>query len=380
MNAENQHEVQASYTQKGRKWEHEAAIELFDSSNMLSCEAPCGICLRGHASRMYAQKSFNVYFRDSYGTKKMEYPLLGDTSTSSSGEPVTTYKSFCLRLGGNDAETLGYRDSLLQETLNEYDYATQASRPAIVFLKGEFYGIYSLAEKCSDSYIESHYGVDSKNVVMFEDGELDEGVDEDQALYDELVEYAERDLADEATWNEFSNVVDVQSMADFYAAQLYIGNFDFNETNNCRIWRSRDSEEGNAYADGRWRWMLYDTEYSSGLYKQAMTRADYDTVERYLKICPLFAAAMRNPTFRELVRNRIVDLSQNAFEPTRITTLFDEWWVVWEPWINLSCKRFATKIDSAEQSLTFAKDFFTRRADYIIDFFDLHVAEIAAQS
>ena len=376
----NQHEVQANYTQKGRDWEREATIELFDGSNTLSYEAPCGIRLRGRVSRIYAQKSFNVYFKDSYGTKKMEYPLFGDIATSSNGDPVTTYKSFCLRSGGNDTELLRYRDSLLQETLGGYDYATQASRPAIVFLNGEFYGVYSLAEKYSDSYIESHYGVDSKNVVMFEDGELDEGVDEDQALYNELIEFAERDLADEATWNEFNNVVDVQSMADYYATQLFIGNYDFDETQNCRIWRARDPEEDSAYADGRWRWMLYDTEFSTGLYGLQVTQADYDTMKQYLEICPLFAAAMRNPTFRELVRSRIIDLSQNAFEPTRITTLFDEWWVVWKPWINLSCKRFATKIDSAEQSLTFAKDFFARRADCIIDFFDLHVAEIAAQS
>ena len=146
----NQHEVQANYTQKGRDWEREATIELFDGSNTLSYEAPCGIRLRGRVSRIYAQKSFNVYFKDSYGTKKMEYPLFGDIATSSNGDPVTTYKSFCLRSGGNDTELLRYRDSLLQETLGGYDYATQASRPAIVFLNGEFYGVYSLAEKYSN--------------------------------------------------------------------------------------------------------------------------------------------------------------------------------------------------------------------------------------
>ena len=376
----NQFETQANYTQKGRDWEREATIELFDGSNMLSYEAPCGIRLRGNMSRIYAQKSFNVYFRDSYGVKKMEYPLFGDAATSSEGEPVTTYKSFCLRSGGNDTETLRYRDSLLQQSLDGYDYATQASRPAIVFLNGEFYGVYSLAEKYSDSYVESHYGIDSKNAVLFEDGELDEGVDEDQALYDDLMQYAERDLADDVTWDEFSNVVDVQSMADFYATQIFIGNHDFSETKNYRIWRARDPEEGNTYADGRWRWMLYDTEFSTGLYGIAETQADYDTMGQYLNTCPLFAAAMRNPAFRELVRDRLVDLSQNSFEPTKTSTLFDGWWEIWEPWIDMSCKRFATPISDAEQGLTSAKDFFAQRANYVLDYFDVHAAEIAAQS
>ena len=374
----NRNLTQANYTQKGRDWEREATIELFDGSNTLSYEAPCGIRLRGHVSRIYAQKSFNIYFRDSYGEKKMEYVLFGDAATSSDGTPVTSFKSLCLRSGGNDTEMLRYRDSLLQDALGGYDFATQATRPAIAFLNGEFYGVYSLSEKYSDSYIESHYGIDSKNVVIFEDGEIDEGTDKDQALYDELMGFAERNLADGATWEEFCAAVDVQSMVDCYATQAYIGNIDFHERKNYRVWRARSLDSGNDYGDTRWRYMIYDLEYSTGLYDQSMTKPDFDTVAQYLETCPLFASAMRNPEFRMLMRERLVDLSENAFESESISSMFDAWWTQWDPWIQMSIKRFATDSTTPQWSMNLAKSFFSERASHIIDLYDKNAAAIAS--
>lgn len=375
---EMQFNVQANYTQKGRDWEREAVTEFFDRSNELTHEASCGIRLRGHMSRVYAQKSFNVYLRGSYGMKSLDYDLFADAVTVAGGSPATSFKSFCLRSGGNDTEMLRYRDSLLQHALSGLDFAIQSMRPAIVFLNGEFYGVYSLAEKYSDAYVADHYGVDASNVVIIEDGEIDEGQDSDLALYDELMGFAQRDLADEATWNAFGALVDVQSMADFYAAQIYVGNYDFEETRNCRVWRAREPEADSEYADGRWRWMLFDTEFSCGLYDLPTTKADYDTMGRYLKTCPLFASAMHNSSFRELVRARLVDLSQGAFESAHVSALFDEWWGTWEPWIELSCKRFATKFDMAQWDKGLAIDFFEDRATNVLAFFDKHAAEMSA--
>ena len=372
-----QYLVQANYTQKGRDWEREATIELFDGSSTLSYEAPCGIRLRGHASRIYAQKSFNVYFRDSYGEKKMKYALFSD-ATSLDGAPIASYKSFCLRSGGNDTETLRFRDSLFQSVLKNCDFATQATRPAIAFLNGEFYGVYSLAEKYSDSYVESHFGVDSNNVIIFEDGEIDEGTDGDQALYDQLMGFAEKDLTDDVTWEAFLATMDVQSMADCYATQLYIGNYDFSENKNYRVWRARSLDDSNEYGDTRWRFMIFDLEYSSALYGIGTTQPDYDTVAQYLETCPLFASAMRNPAFRSMVRERLIDLAETAFESNSVNAAFDNWWSIWEPWIALSCKRFATKPEVPRKSLESAKTFFSERAQHIIGHYDEHAAIIAA--
>ena len=376
LSNEDQWLVQANYSQSGKKWERPATIELFDCSNELSCESPCGVRLRGHVSRIYAQKSFNIYFRDDYGAKRLEYPLLGDAARDIDGVPVESYKSFCLRAGGNATEHERFRDSLFQSQLSGQRFATQAARPAIAFLNGEFYGVFSLMEKYSDAYLESHYGVSKDNVMIFEDGELDEGLDEDQALYDELMAFAQCDLSDESEWEAFCSSVDVESMAQYYAAQLYIANRDFYENKNCRVWRVREPEDGMEFGDGRWRWMIFDTEFSAGLYGSSSTQPDTDTIGEKLETCALFAAAMRNASFRSLMREHLEGYATGVLSPETMTDAFDSWWKAWKPWIAMSCKRFATSFDHAQYSYEKARQFFIDRPGFILPYFEEHAAEM----
>lgn len=369
---ENQYLLQANFTQKGKEWERLAHLELFDCSNNLSCEVPCGIRLKGKMARAYAQKSFNVYLRESYGQDVMEYALLDGARSALDGSPITSFKRFSLRSGGNATEALGFRDSLFQELLKGYAFSTQASRPAILFLNGEFYGVFSLMEKYSDSYVESHFGVDSKNVVIVEDGEIDEGEDEDLALYDKLMEFAGLDLTDTGTWNDFLGVVDINSMVDYYAAELFIGNIDSSETGNIRLWRVRQPEGGKEYGDARWRWMLYDTEFCAELYGIEWTTAGFDHLGRCLEKCPLFASAMRNAEFRAMMRERLEDYASNVFEPANFSAVLDSWWSTWEPWIELSHRRFAVRSEAAQWDLDHLRHYFSYRAELVLAHFDDH--------
>ena len=370
--------LQANYMQRGRDWERCANLELFDGANCLSYEAPCGIRLHGNYSRSFAQKSFNIYFRGSYGMSHMDYDLFDGAQSEASGLPISSFKSFCLRSGGNSTEMMRFKDSFLQQQVADRRVSTLTTRPAVAYLNGEFYGVYNLNEHYSKNYVESHYGVSKDNVVMFEDGFIDEGIEEDLKLYYELIQFCDRDLSDASTWDEFCSVVDVQSMADFYAIELYISNWDFNEWKNYRVWRSREPEGGSEYGDARWRWMLNDLDISAGMYGNYAISAGYDNVGVCLKNCALFASAMHNPSFRELMRECLVDLSEGAFEPDRVLKGLDDWWNAWRPLIELSNKRFNTDMEDAESELSFTKEFFAERDGWILYYYDLHAAEYEA--
>ncbi|MBQ6395678.1 MAG: CotH kinase family protein, partial [Atopobiaceae bacterium] len=330
----------------------------------------------GSFSRIFAQKGFNVYFRKSYGMESLEYPLFGDAAVSAEGEPIENFESFCLRPGGNGTESLPFRDSLLQELLSDGAALTQISRPAIVFLNGEFYGVVCLNEKYSDAYFESHFGVDADNVVLIKDGEVDEGEDEDIELYDALQAYAERDLSDEAAWNEFSEVADTRSLADYFAAQICICNTDLQNERNILLWRSREVEDGNPYGDTRWRWILYDLDYTCGMYDQGSTPREHDIVGQYLDTIPLFAQAMRNADFRDMVRERLVELVEGPLGNTRAVEAFRTRWDAWKPWMEMGAKRFALDARMAEYDFAGIKVFFTGHAESILRIFDEHAAEL----
>ncbi len=137
-------EYQGNYSQKGKAWERPASIEIFDGSEYIT--GYCGIRLCGHYSRVLAQKSFNIYFRKDYGTKELKYPLFPD-AVSADGSTLTAYKSFKLRSGGNHTEFLKFPDTMIQYLVRDLDFSTQSARPAILYLNGEYMGIYVMTEK-----------------------------------------------------------------------------------------------------------------------------------------------------------------------------------------------------------------------------------------
>ena len=198
-------ECQGNYTQHGRDWERDAVFELFDGEDALTVSAPVGIRVRGGASRWFGQRSLNLYFREGDG---LEYPLFPDL-TGADGTVLDHYSTVSLRNGGNDAEWNKFRDPMISELASGMRFMTMPSRPAILFLNGEYWGILNIRQKYDDHALEDIYGVDRHNVVVIKEMELDEGEDEDLALYEELMSFAERDLTDPAEWDAFQQTVDI---------------------------------------------------------------------------------------------------------------------------------------------------------------------------
>ncbi len=303
----------ANYTQKGRDWERSALVEIIDGDDVLLTGA--GVRIQGGSSRMFPQKSFNLYFREDYSG-----PLQADLFHNG----VELHKSLTLRNGGNDTETLKFKDAWLQHMLAGLDFTTLASRPVLVYINGEYWGPYTLQEKYGSTFIREHYG--AEEIVMIKEGELEEG--SDYALYEDLIAFADRDLADPAVWAAFCDVMDVQSMADFFAAQIYIGNADWRPDKNIALWRSVPRGEG--LCDGRWRFLLYDTEYSSALYGQDVTAAAFDHYAQAVQTFPLFAAAMRNPDFQALYRQSL-ETVRTRFAPEKVAASLEQYLAVWQP-------------------------------------------------
>jgi len=315
---------EGNYTQHGKEWERQALLDIYDSGNHI--QIPAGVRIQGHASRAFPQRSFNIYFREKYGAKRLDYDLFGNG--------ITEYKSLTLRNGGNDADRLKFKDAWIQSRLTGLDFATQSSKPAILYINGEYWGIYNLQEKYSDVYIKEHFDIED-DIVMIKEGELEEG---DQfGLYEELLQYSEKDLTDEETWAKFKSIMDVQSMADYYAAQIYIGNGDFGQESNCALWRSVSSGEGPG--DGRWRFMLYDTEYSSSMYGEDVTSSGFNSYKLALENSPLFASAMKNDEFRSLYLQSLENVKTRFRDETVAKTLND-YLDLWEPHMDAFYSRF----------------------------------------
>ena len=369
-----------NYSMRGEDWEREAKMELFDGEDSLTYSADVGIRVRGGTSRVNAQKSLNVYFRKEYGQKYMDYELF-DSCFDANGKVIEQYKSFMLRNGGTEAAVgLKFRDSYLQSLLAGMNFATQSSRPCVVFINGEYWGVYTLSERYSDDQIAAEYGVDKDNIVMIKDGLIDEGIDNDISLYEDLLEYADKDLSNSDTWEEFCQIVDVQSMADYFAAEIYIGNADWSQVWNYALWRTRTAEN-NQYGDGRWRWMMFDTEFSSAMvpHDGENVSADYDHFSVALQNNELFLAAMDNPDFRAMFRSSLSTIADNKFDYGRSMSRLMDYIDVWEPLMGDHYLRYGDFGKNIyRRMISSLADFIEVRNDYIFNIVDNAYADYEA--
>ena len=208
-------------------WERTADVEFFEPGGRAAgFSARAGVRIHGKTTRMLPQKSFGIFARGKYGTERIEYPLFPDL-------PVGSFKSFVLRNGGSDnIATYGavhFRDGLTARLVRSLDLESLAYRPCVVFLNGDYWGIYEIRENLNERYLESHFGVDPDAVDILDDyHRLRPWVVEGSAeTYNELIDFlSSHDLADDSAAGRVEEWMDVDNYLTYMAVQIYFANQD----------------------------------------------------------------------------------------------------------------------------------------------------------
>lgn len=336
--------LDANYKQRGREWERLAAMVMFEFDENGATQVlnqNCGVRVQGNYSRSDVQKGLRLYARKEYGDNNFRYAVFGEDYVNDSGDVMDKYKTLVLRSGGNCAFLAKFNDTFWQSLLHESACDTKHSRPCVVYLNGEYWGLYVLEEDYSNDYFEDVHGVNKDNVVVYkgdaetydigyklDEGEIPQGEGEDY-YFSELLHFFDThsDLKDQAAYDEFVKLVDPESVRDYFAVNVWINNKWDWPGKNWSMWRVTVPEENdNPYGDGRWRFTLYDIEFggvSGGGDARAMTikEANYKTnglldmdTNNPAVLC--FAYLMTNGGFRNDYYDRLLGLAENEFEKT----------------------------------------------------------------
>ena len=202
--------------------------------------------------------------RSGYGQSAIEYPVFD-------GLAVESFERLVLRNSGNDWHgcnpgwcTNGshLRDAVMHRMVAGLGLEVLAYRPASTWINGEYWGIYNLRERSDRQFIESHLGHEDIDLLEFFGGV----VEGDAAHYEGLLEVVRtEDLAAPETYAKVQRLMDVDNFATYQIVQIFHDNQDW-PGNNIKFWRPRTPE-------GRWRWLLYDTDFGLGL-RDSDPRAD----------------------------------------------------------------------------------------------------------
>lgn len=322
-----------NYNQGGPEWERPASIQVFENGKLVY-EQDLGIRLAGNVSRHFAQKSIRLYAREEYGDKKLKYAFFPDLKDIN-GNPIEKFDKVTLRNDGNDSESAFFRDELVQSLCADRAVGTQAEEPCILFIDGEYWGMYHIKERIENSYFASHYDVDKKNVTYVKKSEV-EGSEEIRQEYEDFYNWAmTADLSVEENYQKVADTVDMQSFMDYFAIETYINNYDWlrvgEHPNNILMWRVNEPVEGNPYGDGKWRYVLYDMEYSSNLYGQDGTRPEFNSLKNismetdWYNPGPLFSRLLKNTEFRKAFYENYLEIMENNFNPKRVNEWIDQY-------------------------------------------------------
>lgn len=322
----------ANYNQRGLAWEKPAHFEYFGDDGTSEYRHNVGLRIHGGWSRANNRKSLRLYARNSYGTgNRFYYPFFGDLRAK--GNPdlqVKDFRRLILRNSGNDYEATLYRDALMSDLVKHLPFTTMAFQPIIHFINGEYWGIMNLRERYDQYYLESHFGVSPEDVAILDAwGNIDEGYPEDRAHFFNVVDFAEQNNpVTQSNYDWIKERVDVESLAQYYAAQIYFYNTDWPQ-NNMTFWRNRvgnysiNTPQG---MDGRWSWMLYDTDFGMSMWEQKYQLNGLSRVMRSDASDPssrLFRRLLQNTEFKNQFINIVSDQLNSCFKPAYVLEKVD---------------------------------------------------------
>ncbi|MGZ4056627.1 MAG: CotH kinase family protein [Bacteroidia bacterium] len=368
-------EYPSNYLMRGDDAERPAHIEFYEPDGKLGFESNVGIRINGNATRGYAQKSLRICFREKYGEKEINYSLFPLN-------PVKKFNSFILRNSGNDWDKTMFRDAFMQTLMKNTHLDIQDYRPSVVFMNGEYWGIHNIRERFDENYIVNKYRISADSITILElGGAISYGQKGDEKEFKDLLNFVKKnDLSDDKNYQYVSSKIDVESFSDFLIANIYYCNSDW-PNNNVKFWRYKSDKvnDSSSARDGRWRWMLYDTDWGFGY--NALSSPDNNLLQKTKStgsVGILFSSLIHNKNFSEQFIKRFQYHLNTTFYAASVIALIDKMQKELSPEMQEHIDRWRV-IGSYNQWLSnveVLRDFAIKRpeiqAKQLNDFFNLH--------
>jgi hypothetical protein len=240
--------VKANYWQD---WERPINIAYYEANKVKGFELNAGLAVSG-ARRNMMQKSLRIETNGKYGQKSIDYKIFDD-------KEIRTFSSLILRNGGYpDFQSTLLRDGFMHQLVGqEMNLEYQSNKPSILYVNGNYWGIYNIREKQNEEYLKFNSGIDPEYVDIIENDTI--VIAGDYTHYQNLVDFINRNnLADNQNYELVKQSIDIDNFMNYQIAQIYFANVDW-PGNNIKYWRPRTD-------DGKWRWILFDVDAGFGLW------------------------------------------------------------------------------------------------------------------
>ena len=259
-------------------WERPAHIELFETNRTTGFAQDVGVRIQGSTSIASPQKGLHVIARSQYGDNRIRYPVFHCADSSASR--LTEFKRFAIRGWSSCLKFSLINDAFAHTIMSDANIDIQDYRPAVMFVNGEYWGLYELREANKNPwYYQYHYGVDARD-PGYDIWEISRGrwtVDEGTAdHWVALTNYIHtHDMALPESYAHVATQIDIPGFIAYVGHCIYSGKADWPGQNEARV-RSRTP-------DGKWRWPQFDMDHAFTGLGSTYSLPHYNLLERVLR-------------------------------------------------------------------------------------------------
>ncbi len=340
----------ANYTNRGADSERPGQVEYIANGKSI-LTSHIGLRIRGNATRAFAQKSLTI----DLGVPR-QFSFFNDSARLT--------HSFVLRNGGNDWTKTMFRDELMQTLMTGFDLEIQRYQPVIVYINGEYWGIHNLRDHVDNEYLALKYSVPKDSVTILEmPVTLKDGNEASLNSFSQLLsEVRVKGCSDTSVFRKVNEQIDLENLTDFVIANIYFANSDW-PANNCRFWRPDSGS-----TSGKWKWILFDTDYGFGytgpnsietdMFQKALYTSDMGVLMRGL---------FENDAYRDFFTERFRFHLKSTFKPERVIALINRFEHQLEDEMPHHLDRWRTlsSVDSWKREVNILRTFAQRRSEVV---------------
>lgn len=350
-------DLTGNYYQHGQEWERRANVEFYEPDDNSGINQCCGLRTHGNRSRRYPSKGMKIYARDEYGKKRFKHEFFGDSYTNS-------FKHLVLKPFASFWPFSGAQDYICNKLALQVGLTSSNCRPIVVYINGEYWGLYFIQEKMDERFLEDHFGINPEecNIIGNWHGEVEHGTN--TSFQQMMSWFANADLTNSAEYEHACDLIDINSFLDYYVFQTFIGNFDW-PGNNMRCWQ---------LVGGRWQWIFFDgdaaiIEHDFDVMENAAVYEPPTTWSNYPEAKLLFGKLLKNEQFREAFKARAREWCNGPFMSNNTLRIYNDVVETMRPKISDQSHRFGYPASESAWNTgnAYIHDFLEQRVEDYLD-------------
>lgn len=342
--------IESGYGNYYNKWKKTANIEYYEPDKGKTLESSGEIMVYPDEYANQRQKSLVINLDEGYEA----YEGSGMLKYLSESGYVNIFQN------EEDNETK-IRNYLINDLFRYSDVGITYSQPVVVFVDGEYFGLYSMQEIYDAKYLNYRYDRDTGNLIIRYDGVYNEE-------YDSFYNYVTTtDFSVSSNYETLKTRLDVENYAKYICINMYFGNSSFYPYKGT-AWRTGSSgDEG--YLDGRWRFLL--PELNKTMY---VTSTESTTINTYLQRGVqsdlMLQSLLMSPEFCETLENTMQELISEYITEDKWKSALDNLADLLGKPARASYTRYYGTLKEAtyNSEVALIEEFLTGRAEYIMKY------------